>query len=200
MELDDPGVDEKTIEPDFYIDRPPTPEFIPNPAGVNAETQIEDHELFDFDLEAEPILEVLIGKALEEGRIEALEEWERVELRKHKEKYELEREGELMEVQRQEAAYNRRVEETRRRKLQQEAKAQVSVATQQKLLARLISRSVLKNLKNSTLQLMVDSGDLRNPKDQDMHTTYLPHLLSVVDKHVVEKTNYENILQGITIK
>ena len=77
MDLEEKGMDERLIEPDFYIDRPPTPEFIPNPSGLDKETQIEDHELFDFELEVEPILEVLVGKALEAGRIEALEEWEK---------------------------------------------------------------------------------------------------------------------------
>jgi hypothetical protein len=196
VELEDTGVDEKTLEPDYYVDRPPTPEFIPNPAGQDAETQILDHELFDFDLEAEPILEVLCGKSIEEGRIEVLEDWEKEELRKHKSNYEREREAELMEVQRLEAAYNRRVEESERRKLQQEAKKNVSMATQQKLLARLVSRSVLRNLKESSIRLAVDSGALRNPKEQDMHTAYIPHLLSVVEGHFLERASFNDMLQG----
>ena len=104
VELEDPGIDERALEPDYYVDRPPTPEFIPNPSGVDKETQVEDHELFDFDLEVAPVLEVLVGKALEQGRIEALEEWEKLELHKHKSQYEDLREAELMEVQRVEAA------------------------------------------------------------------------------------------------
>ena len=32
-----------------------------------------DSDLFDFDLEAEPILQVLVGKALELAQIEAIE-------------------------------------------------------------------------------------------------------------------------------
>jgi len=34
----DEGVDEWLIEPDFIIDRPPTPEFIPNEKGIDKET------------------------------------------------------------------------------------------------------------------------------------------------------------------
>ena len=37
------------IEPDYFINRPQTPEFIPNPSGINVSVQVEDTapELFD---------------------------------------------------------------------------------------------------------------------------------------------------------
>ena len=52
-------------------------------------TQIEDRDpdLFDFELEVEPILQVLVGKALEHARIECIEDFERQELAKHKKRY-----------------------------------------------------------------------------------------------------------------
>ncbi len=40
----------------FFVNRPPTPEFIPIQKGIDRYTQIEDDELFDFNVEAEPIL------------------------------------------------------------------------------------------------------------------------------------------------
>jgi hypothetical protein len=42
--------------------------------GLDRETQIWDGDLFDFDYEVEPILQVLIGKCLEQSRMEVLEE------------------------------------------------------------------------------------------------------------------------------
>jgi len=56
-------IDEFDVEPDYYIDKPPTPVFMENPKGTDREVQVEDRELFDFELEVEPILQVLIGKA-----------------------------------------------------------------------------------------------------------------------------------------
>jgi len=44
----------------------------------------KDDDLFDFELEAEPILEVLIGKALENARMEVIEEYEEEQMRAHK--------------------------------------------------------------------------------------------------------------------
>ena len=70
---------------DAFLDRPPTPRFIPMKTGVDAETQIETGEIFDFDLEVEPILEILVGKTLEQGLMEVLEEEELETMRKHQE-------------------------------------------------------------------------------------------------------------------
>ena len=51
---------------DAFMDQLPAPIFIPMKTGVDIETQIYDGDLFDFDAEVEPILEVLVGKTLEQ--------------------------------------------------------------------------------------------------------------------------------------
>ena len=114
-------MDENELEPDYYIDRPPSPLFIPNPDGDNKAIQVHDKDpdLFDFELEVEPILQVLVGKALEHAQIEIIEDHERLELAKHKKMFMQNREAELMETQRMEGARKRRTEETERRNLQQ---------------------------------------------------------------------------------
>jgi len=194
-ELEDQGVDERTIEPYFYVDRPPTPEFIPNPSGVDKETQIGDLELFDFELEAEPILEVLVGKAIEQGRIEAIEEWERAELLRHKEEYADIREAELIEVQRLESIHNRSVEETRRRQLQQEARKQLKIHTQQKLLARLITRNALTGIPESSFQFLEAAGVLRAPREHDMYTVYISQLMALTEEQISEQAKEIPILE-----
>lgn len=63
-------------------------------------TQIydEDPELFNFDEEIEPMLNVLIGKTLEEARMMVLEE-EELRVMKHQQKeYEELRNAELIEA------------------------------------------------------------------------------------------------------
>lgn len=46
-----------------------------------------DPDLFDFDLEVEPILQVLVGKSLEQARIEVIELHENVVLASHNARY-----------------------------------------------------------------------------------------------------------------
>jgi radial spoke head protein 3 len=65
--LPDKNADTQT---DAFLDRPVTPLFVPQKRGVDAETQIEHGDLFDFNLEVEPLLEVLVGKTLEQGLME----------------------------------------------------------------------------------------------------------------------------------
>ena len=65
------GVEEHEVgvATEFYLDRPPVPLFTPRmPAKDNCKsTQIYDgdYELFDFDREVEPMLNVLIEKTLD---------------------------------------------------------------------------------------------------------------------------------------
>lgn len=93
-------VDEDEIEPDYYIDRAPDAVFIPNREGENKEIQVidKDLDLFDFNLEVEPILQVLVGKVLEHARIEAIEEYEQNKLAEHKSQFKQMKEAELMET------------------------------------------------------------------------------------------------------
>ena len=107
---------EISTQTDAFLDRPPTPRFIPMKTGVDAETQIESGEIFDFDLEVEPILEVLVGKTLEQGLMEVLEEKELEAMRKHQENFEQIRNAELIATQRMEASEKRKEEEKQRRR------------------------------------------------------------------------------------
>lgn len=75
---DKPEEREEGVATEFYLDRPPVPLFQPRmPAKENCKgTQIYDgdYELFDFDKEVEPMLNVLCEKVLEQARMEVLEE------------------------------------------------------------------------------------------------------------------------------
>lgn len=116
--VDKPPDREVDAQTDFYIDRPPTPRFIPTKTGQDRETQIEDGELFDFDVEVEPILQVIVGKTLEQSRMEVLEEEELEAMRSHAREFERLRDAQLIETQRMESEEKRRADEIDRRKLE----------------------------------------------------------------------------------
>ena len=50
--------------------------FVPFKSGEDAETQVEEGELFDFDVEIEPMLNTLCCRMVESARMEVLEEEE----------------------------------------------------------------------------------------------------------------------------
>ena len=70
-------VDQQQVEPDYYIDRAEKAQFVRDEDGHDKSTMLKDKdELFDFNLESEPLLQVLCGKALEQARVEVIEDYE----------------------------------------------------------------------------------------------------------------------------
>ncbi|KAK9411705.1 T-cell activation Rho GTPase-activating protein [Crotalus adamanteus] len=96
---------------DAFIKRLPSPVFIPQKTGVDVSTQIEEGELFNFDIEVKPMLQVLVGKTLEQALLEVMEEEDLSNLRAHQYAYQELRNAELAEVQRLEEKERRHREE-----------------------------------------------------------------------------------------
>merc|ERR1719191_908752 len=109
---------------DAFMDQLPAPIFIPMKTGIDVETQIYEGDLFDFDVEVEPILEVLVGKTLEQSMMEVMEEEELANMRAHQEHFEQIRNTELAETQRLEEQEKRRFEEKERRIAQERERVQ----------------------------------------------------------------------------
>lgn len=61
---------------DEFLPEVPKEQYLPQKTGVDQHTQVEDGELFHFDDEVEPILDVLVNKTLEQSIMEVEEEHE----------------------------------------------------------------------------------------------------------------------------
>ena len=62
---------------DIFKARPPSPEYVPRKTGIDCDTQVEDvRELFDFDAESDPIVNVIVAKTLEQALFEVRHEEE----------------------------------------------------------------------------------------------------------------------------
>ena len=152
--------------PYFFEDRPKTPKYIPPPKGKDEETQIIDGELFDFEMEVKPILEVLVGRSVIQAQYELIEEYERDEYLNHKKNYERKREFELNKLQRTEGKYIRQEEEKQRRFKQKEQRKINDIIMQKKLMSNVFSKHFLKNLKSNTFRHLQERGFL------SLHETY----------------------------
>ena len=69
--------------------KPQEPLIWPEKTGIDVETQIEDGDLFNFDIEVEPLVHIILSKTLEESRREVLEEEEIREMKEQQEKYKI---------------------------------------------------------------------------------------------------------------
>jgi len=62
---------DQNIQSDIFLERPESPAYIPPKVGCDIGTQIEDNsEIFDFDNEVVPLVEVIISKTLEQALFE----------------------------------------------------------------------------------------------------------------------------------
>ena len=72
---------------DNFQPRPATPKYVPKKTGIDKVTQIGDYDLFDYEREVQPILNVLLTKSVEQALMEVEEETELDEIRKFKSEY-----------------------------------------------------------------------------------------------------------------
>jgi len=188
---------EAETQTDFILDRPPSPLFMPAKIGVDIETQIEDGELFDFDVECEPVLEVLVGKTLEQSMMEVLEEEELASLQRHQEDFEKRRNAELMEVQRMEAAEKRRADEMQRRMQQQAAQREQDIATMHKVLSRSIASQYLSGLKDTMLLQLKDAGIFADAVNISVESQFMPNLFKMVTKQMQQTVQERKVADAV---
>ncbi|KAA0169931.1 hypothetical protein FNF28_01721 [Cafeteria roenbergensis] len=164
------------VQTDAFADRPPTPPYVPPPRGTDQGTQVEAGELFDFDREVEPLLEVLVGKTLEQGLLEVLEEEELAAIRAHQQEFEALRAAELVRVQRLEEEERRRTEERSRRLEQARARAQQQRAVREKVAAAAFARRYVQTVRASVMGRLVDRGFFFDPLAKEVETAVLPEV------------------------
>lgn len=159
---------------DPLLDRPSSPKFIPKKSGVDADTQIYPGELFDFDYEVEPILEVLVGKILEQSMMEIMEEDELANLQLHQREFEQKRNAELAEVQRMEETERRKLEEKERRLAQERERVLAEKKTKEKVSARQFAQQFLSNLTADVFTNLTNQGYFYDTTVREVETQFLP--------------------------
>ncbi|NXF89178.1 RSPH3 protein, partial [Eubucco bourcierii] len=182
---------------DAFLDRPPTPFFIPAKTGKDVATQIEEGELFDFDIEVKPILEVLIGKTVEQALLEVMEEEELAQLWARQRAYAELRDAELAEVQRLEEQDRRYREEKERRRLQHMQMLQKQKETTEKIAAHAFAQHYLADLIPSVFNNLRESGFFYDPIERDIETEFLPWLMTEVEETLERKVLGRTVLDSL---
>jgi hypothetical protein len=182
---------EMGVQIDLYIDRPQTPLFWPQKTGMDKETQIEDGELFYFDEEVQPILNVLLSKVLEQSRMEVLEEEEIKEMKLKQREFEELRNRELTEVQKLEDKEARELAEKNRRITQKKIEKEIQITYQKKLFTRQFAKEYLSKLKDNTLRALEERGVLRNPLANQFQNNLLNHIFNNAES--IKNSDYQII-------
>jgi len=182
---------------DAFLDRPPTPLFIPAKTGIDVATQILEGELFDFDIEVKPILEVLIGKTMEQALLEVMEEEELANLRSHQRQFEELRNAELVETQRLEEQERRHREEKQRRMKQQLEVLKKEKETTDKIAARAFAQSYLQDLVPSVFGTLHDAGYFFDPVERDVETYFMKWLMEGVGQELNKVRVARTLIDGV---
>ncbi|XP_046555712.1 LOW QUALITY PROTEIN: radial spoke head protein 3 homolog B-like [Haliotis rubra] len=192
-------VEEADVEcqTDAFLDRPPSPLFIPAKTGVDIATQILDGDLFDFDVEARPILEVLVGKTVEQALLEVMEEEELANLRMQQRAFEELRNAELVEQQRLEEQERRHREEKERRMKQQREVLRKEKETAEKIAARVFAQSYLADLVPSVFGTLSDNGYFYDPVERDVEQGFMPWLMERVSEQLEKCELGRLVLDGM---
>jgi len=146
------------IQTDAEFDHPSEPLFIPKLSGVSKATQIEPGDLFNFDKEVVPILEIVVGKTLDLALMQVCEEEELRSLKRHKEMFEQRRNAEKTEVRRLQATQRRLFEEKERRKRQARQYMEEKKKQDLENASKIISKQNLQDLKQDSLEELKRKG------------------------------------------
>eukprot|EP00596_Hydrurales_sp_CCMP1899_P008821 CAMPEP_0119035260 /NCGR_PEP_ID=MMETSP1177-20130426/2198_1 /TAXON_ID=2985 /ORGANISM="Ochromonas sp, Strain CCMP1899" /LENGTH=351 /DNA_ID=CAMNT_0006993269 /DNA_START=178 /DNA_END=1233 /DNA_ORIENTATION=+ len=161
-----------------FMDRPASPLFVPARTGQDVVTQILPGDLFDFDLEVEPILEVLVGKTLHVSMLELMQEEELEAIYRQQEEFELIRKIELAEVQRLEAEARRKALEKERRVEQELLRAAERQILEEKIAAQYFAQQYLGSLHSGVFDTLEEEGYFFDPLQKEIEEITMVDLLA----------------------
>jgi hypothetical protein len=171
---------EAVCQTDAWMDRPPTPLFVPAKTGADISTQILPGDLFDFDRDVKPILEVIVGKTMEQSMLEVMEEEELENLRDQQRRFQETRKREQCATQRLEEQELRLTQERERRISQQREVRKKEKETAEKIAARAYAQDYLMDMIPAVFGKLKDSGFFFDPVARDIETNFIPSLLEKV--------------------
>uniref|UniRef100_A0A672FD81 Radial spoke head 3 n=1 Tax=Salarias fasciatus TaxID=181472 RepID=A0A672FD81_SALFA len=169
---------------DAFLDRPASPLFI------------EQGDLFDFDVEVQPVLEVLVGKVMEQSLLEVMEEEELASLKAQQRTFEELRNSRLAEVQRLQEQERRHSQERERRIAQQKEVLRKEKETAEKIAARAITQQYLAGLQPAVFSSLRGHGFFYDPVERDVETNFLPWLMAEVNDTLRKRSTARQTLDS----
>ncbi|XP_035000041.2 radial spoke head protein 3 homolog B [Hippoglossus stenolepis] len=182
---------------DAFLDRPASPLFIPTKSGEDVATQIEEGELFDFDREVQPVVEVLVGKTIEQSLLEVMEEEELACLKAQQRAFHELRNIHLAEVQHLQEKERRHSEEKERRIAQQKEVLRKERETAEKIAARAYTKQYLADLLPAAFTSLRTHGFFNDPVETDIETNFLPWLMDEVNSNLERRYAARQLLDNI---
>ena len=200
-EMPKPITFEEIIQTDPLPPKPQEPLIWPEKTGIDVETQIEDGDLFNFDIEVEPLVHIILSKTLEESRREVLEEEEIREMKEQQEKYKninLEDSNRVKEIENNE---KKRYDDMRMKKENKIKRLNMTKMFQQKLTCRTIAKKYISRLLSNTKDSLTERAVFKNPQNNDFFTDLLPDLQDLAENYSLNDYKVvDNLQKMLTYK
>eukprot|EP00744_Colponema_vietnamica_P008974 GILI01012779.1.p1 GENE.GILI01012779.1~~GILI01012779.1.p1 ORF type:complete len:449 (-),score=121.42 GILI01012779.1:14-1360(-) len=179
-------VPEKVVETqtDEFLPRPPTPPYVPKKTGIDAYTQIEEGELFDFDLEVEPIVDVLVFKTLEQSLLEVEEEEELRAMREYKAAYAKRVKQDKEKVSRMEKKEKELYDKIQARMAKERIRVEEEKAVLTKLAAFRSAHNYLSGVTDSAVKDLSEGGFFASQESLLVETHFFPWLFKQVESNL----------------
>ncbi|GBP19770.1 Radial spoke head protein 3 homolog [Eumeta japonica] len=175
---------DRSLQTDLFVDRPATPLYVPAKTGADAYTQIYPGDLFDFDLEVQPILEALVGKTTEQALAEVAQEEELATLREHQRRFIELRDAERAERERLAAQDERLHWEKERRVAEARQAKETAIEARERAAAAVLVRGYVAELLPSVLAGLREEGYLIEHIEKGVEDEFLPWLEKEVSAEI----------------
>lgn len=193
---------DESEQTDVFLPEPPIREYytrtLPKKSGVDVSTQIEpEDQLFNFDLEVEPLLNVLISKTLEVSVMEVEEEEELKAIRKDKARYIQERleEQKLIMKEEEEEVARMRSKNDLKKKEQERVRKERDVSA--KVFSCLSVKALVAKAKANAFVAMDKSGVFFDPDMKMVEDEFMPWLYEKVDSGFNEVVEAQELVDEI---
>ncbi|XP_037944988.1 uncharacterized protein LOC119677625 [Teleopsis dalmanni] len=180
---------------DLFLEKPLEPPYRPTKVGIDAATEIGDGELFHFDAEAQPIIEILVDSCIEQSMLEVAHEQELEAMRKKQEEYLAKREAELAELRRLEAQEMRLQAEKERRLRQEKLAKEMENEVQKGVTAAKLLQGHIAGILPEVLENLEPATDAI--KKEQLMNSICPWLTKEVAEEVGQIVDSREILTAI---
>lgn len=181
------------IQTDVFVPKPPSPRYIPKKTGIDKITQIEDYDLFDYDVEVQPILNVLLNKSVEQACLEVEEEYELDQIRNYKFSYHKRRQAEKNEWELEVKKEIQRIKQKNKALDTARIKRKQQFETIQKLQCLNVAKSFLANNFMQSMKLLVSKNHWPNTFKEQLNVQYKDWLYEAINKNLANKGNVREL-------
>jgi len=191
-----PVLDTVEAQTDEFLPEPPVEHYQPQKTGVDISTQVEDGELFIFDFEVEPILEVLINKTLEQSIMEVEEETELDAMQEFKNEW-FKRAAKMMKEWEEQVAeewvlWHKKEAVLKEKREEKKREAQVLL----KIQAMAVAKAHLKGLVPNAIESLKELA-FPDQKGKAVNQLFLPKVFAEVQQQVQAKASAESVITDI---